>query len=206
MPAATRVQTGQAQLALNLAASALLLTLAATAGPLHADSAVEQDDGVYRTTVSGIDEFHAVIELLRAELFERGFTEQDVTDVDIMLRSEGQMIHNKIVVAYDPERIADAIAKRPLTTMLAGHRILVYQEKPEEPESYRAEPGDIVISAIDPAALAEALDIDDPASIEAMGEDLKAALEATHAFFKGPESAGIIESPDEAAGNGNNDN
>jgi hypothetical protein len=27
-----------------------------------------------------------------------------------------------------------------------------------------------------------------------------------HAFFKGPESAGIMESPDEAAGNGNSDN
>ena len=36
MPAATRVQPGQAQLALNFAASALLLTLAAIAGPLHA--------------------------------------------------------------------------------------------------------------------------------------------------------------------------
>jgi len=32
------------------------------------------------------------------------------TDVDIMLRSEGQMVHNKVVVAHDPERIADAIA------------------------------------------------------------------------------------------------
>lgn len=206
MPAAMPVQTRQVQIALSRAASVLLLTLLAVAGPLQADSAVERDDGVYRTTVSGIDEFHAVIELLRAELFERGFTEQDVTDVDIMLRSEGQMMHNKVVVAYDPERIADAIEKRPLTTMLAGHRILVYQEKPESPESYRAEPGDIVISAIDPAALAETLDIDDPASVEAMGEDLKSALEATHAFFKGPESAGILESPDDADTSDGNDN
>lgn len=184
---------------LTRAAAILVGGLFVLAGPAQGESAVDREDGIVRTTIQGIDEFHAVVELLRAELFSRGFRQQDVTDIDLMLRSEETMLHNKIVSAFDPERFADAIVEQPLTTLLAGARILVYQEKPEEPLSYRAQPGDIVIVAMLPGELAELLGIENGAPVEAMTEDLEAALEATHAFFKGPESSAVVEPPAEAA-------
>jgi len=184
---------------LTRAAAILAGGLFALAGPAQGASALDRDDGIVRTTIQGIDEFHAVVELLRAELFSRGFRQQDVTDIDLMLRSEGTMLHNKLVSAFDPERFADAIVAQPVTALLAGARILVYQEKPEEPLSYRAQPGDIVIAAMLPFELAELLGIEDRAPIEAMTDDLEAALEATHAFFEGPESGAVVESPAEVA-------
>ncbi|WP_462322012.1 hypothetical protein [Halochromatium sp.] len=112
--------------------------------------------------------------MLRAELFARGLKEQDVTDIDIMLRNAGLMLHRKIISANQPELVADSIVEQPLSALLSGSRILVYQQKPDRSLSYRTEPGDIVITAVGPAAQAAALNIEVPT--DALGKDLAAAL------------------------------
>lgn len=155
-------------------------------------SPVTRTGEVLRAELSGIDDFHSVVDILRAELFHRGWTDQHVTDVDIMLRSEGMMVHNKLVEAYDPERFASVIDERPTNTMLSAQRILVYQRDPRKAQSYRAKPGNIVIEFLDPAVKAKALGFEDSAEVEAMRKDLEAALAATDKFFKGRESEPFI--------------
>jgi hypothetical protein len=181
-------------LALLLAVSSAAAQEAEPAAAAPAgESPVTQVGELMRAELSGIDDFHSVVDILRAELFHRGWTDQHVTDVDIMLRSEGMMVHNKIVDAYDPERFSSEIDKRPSNTMLSAQRILVYQRDPEKPQSYRAKPGNIVIELLDPAVKAKALQFDNRAMVDAMREDLTAALAATEKFFRGPESKSVIE-------------
>lgn len=151
-------------------------------------SAVSEREDRYRARLAGIDDFHSVVDILRAELFQRGWTEQEQIDVDIMLRDKGMLLHNKLVTVYDPERFADAIARNPGLTLLAAEQILVYQEKPADAQSYRAQPGDIVIEMLDPAVRAQALGYDDAAALEQRRNDLVEAIAATDQFFRGPES------------------
>lgn len=158
------------------------------APPSQDGSAVTQSGDLYRARLAGIEDFHAVVDILRAELFQRGWTEQEQIDVDIMLRSEGMLLHNKLITVYDPERFAEAIARDPGLTQLAAEQILVYKEKPDRALSYRAKPGDIVIEMLDPTLRARALGFDDEAALEALREELVDAIAATDNFFRGPES------------------
>jgi hypothetical protein len=189
-------------------ALALALLLCAAAGSVaqeaapaqpepsaEAESPVTRSGDLYRTRLSGIDDFHAVVEILRAELFHRGWTQQNQVDLDIMLRSEGMLVHDKLIAVYDPERFADAIAKRPTLGLLAAQGILVYQEMPERAQSYRAAPGDIVIELVDPAVRAAALEFRDIGAVEALRGDLTDAMAATERFFRGPEAKSALARP-----------
>jgi hypothetical protein len=167
------------------------------AAPQPAPS-VTQHGELYRARLSGIDSFHAVVEILRAELFQRGWTEQEQTDVDIMLRTEGMLVHNKLVSVLDPERFAAEIGARPSLSLLAAQRILVYQKDPKRSESYRAAPGDIVIELVDPAVKARALGVADTVAVGELRRELLDAVAATERFFRGPEGQRRPEPPFEA--------
>ena len=198
---------------LSRALSAALLCLA-VAGPAAAepvagatagsDLVLTRTGALYRAHISGIDDFHGVVELLRAQLRERGWTEQYQTDVDLMLRTPDLPMRNKLITLFAPERFTAAIAKRPAVTLLTAPRVLVYQEQvkrpPAERKAEREAPGDIFILFFDPSLGAKDLELDDDALPEALRRDLVDAVATTEQFFRGPQSLSIVVPPPATSG------
>jgi hypothetical protein len=152
---------------------------------------------LHQARVRGIDDFHGVVELLRAQLKEHGWTELEQIDVDIMLPGEGPHRPNKLLSLFAPGWFAQAIVKRPALTLLAAQRILVYQEAPAPRRDAPEAPGDIVMLFLDPAVVAGALAADDDALVTAIRQDLTVAVGTTAAFFRGPKSLSVVPPPTE---------
>ncbi len=160
-------------------AAVLLLAL-----PLaHAGGSTAKHGGMYSAEISGMWSYHDVIEILRAELFQRGWTLQYVQDVDLALRDEKKLVRNKVLQVSNPELVAGLMADHGDASLGVSQQIAVYQTKPERPLSYRGKPGEIRVAVVDPGVALKAMGLDAAEAVKTMRQDIKGALDATVAFF-----------------------
>lgn len=165
----------------------LLTTAALLVAPLaHAGGSTQKKGDMYSAEISGMWTYNDVIDILRAELFRLGWTTQDVQDIDFTLRDERRLVHNKVLQVSNPKLVGELIDKHPRASLAVSQQIVVYQTKPERPLSYRAQPGEITIGALDPGVTADAMGLEADAAVAAIRKDIESALAATVAFFSKP--------------------
>ncbi len=174
--------------------SVLLTTLAMTGAAVAAGvktPTLGQNGDAYVLKMPGVYNFHNVVDVLKFNLFERGWIVRDVHDVDIAMRKHGKLIHNKVLSVSKPEYLDDAIAQSQMNSLTLARDIVVFQEIQDvPPTTYATAPGMIVIAFIDPVETAKLVDVGKPPHGQATVKELRAAIEETAKFFTKSKTAG----------------
>jgi uncharacterized protein (DUF302 family) len=171
---------------LGLTLIALLTAPTVPWGAEELPTRMQRQGEMLSISLTGLYGYHAVVDMLRIQLFERGWEVRNVHDLDLRLRKEGHLIHNKVVTASKSEYISPAVEESMRSALVIPTDIVVFESYAdvERPYSYRTKPGTIVMAFIAPAAKAKAVGTPDLPKVEESTAELRAAVEATVAFFR----------------------
>lgn len=170
----------------RLLAASLLVGLAATSARADEPEVEMQQKGdMHIIELSGRHNFYSVLDMLQVQLFDRGWLVRNVHDVDLRLRSLGELVHAKVVTSSKPEYVLEAIRTHLRGALVIPTDIAIYEtyKDVEHPWSYRTHPGTIEIAFIDPAARARAVGLETLPNLGAATTELREAVESTVAFF-----------------------
>lgn len=146
---------------------------------------MERKGDMHIIQLSVMYNFHAVLEMLQIQLFDRGWRVRNVHDVDLRLRKLGRLVHDKVITGSKPEYVEQAVETNLRGALVVPTDIVLYESyrDVQHPWSYRTSPGTIEIAFMDPAAKAQAVGLEELPDLDKATAELREAVEATVTFF-----------------------